>query len=1055
MRQREFDYAVIVALHEEAAYFAGVVKCGSPEDLDGLTRWTIVDERWKPFGRGVLVSSGAMGHEPAKAAVTAAISRLGVASIVNVGIAGRVASDLAIGDVVIPLMTFDVTEGGKVAGSQDQPDFQHAARERAFRGSALRHSGSLFAANSPALDKINDRMRQRFPRSAFLSPKGLKVVQRPIGCVPLVGAHDGFRTSLARVNRNIAAMEMESAGIVAAAEAEGVETIAVRGISDGADFDKRRLEADSKDENRRFAMEAAIFALEAVLKEQAAVTIAPGSLIEILRRGDARDADWTALLAHYEIVFGHLLQFDRRLVSNPVATLAQKLATDACEGPQVLLGGKGVGKTTFLQLLHKSLGWDATGQNDIAVLLRISALESWQNGVLDEVHTNERVDDAKKALREAITANAGQSYVLIDGLNLTGAHRVGIVTAIMKSIADLPRVRLLISAETALDLEELYQKIPLKFQQAHILEPLDVRNDSLEAMVKAFAQVKNASSAEAVLDDIRARDVRFVDLFVLSRFLDHFQGYLYKGHKTLAERYSLLCASELSPAGQALDEGANERLSRVAKIAFEILISKTKKFRDIQDEGAAKLVSSHASVTNYLVARHLIDVIRADRASRARKAPSKLNFVFPNDVNSYTKQIMRADPEVESLIVDFILRRQEQLGPLARSHCAYLAGRVSRNRARDMIRLLREMQESLPGDGTADRGERLLNRSIFISLGLLGDETAAETYVDVLLSDPEEAEFNRGFHLEYYGDARFDSEGMFSRDDGSLSCNRTFTSLLQHINEAAPKAPPLIDLLTLLSLVQARLQRGNLSPRLRSKTVELLNNGHLEACGPLPDKVRGYIGRMREDLAQERFDLSSVLQDWVTLPLVVRSGWIDRKARASGDQAAYWQGRRLESIAEHKLSTLGLVQTFLSRQPLGAERYDKAKILEMILIHDLAEARVGDRMPGRTDPELEQEVLWQYGAFATYPGVGDLWRIPELFSEFTKGGSLDARIAQDFDRLQFLLQSRLYGEGMTPAQRDECEKTRNRITTSTVRGILETLTNFPVLPRFAVPASPV
>lgn len=112
-------------------------------------------------------------------------------------------------------------------------------------------------------------------------------------------------------------------------------------------------------------------------------------------------------------------------------------------------------------------------------------------------------------------------------------------------------------------------------------------------------------------------------------------------------------------------------------------------------------------------------------------------------------------------------------------------------------------------------------------------------------------------------------------------------------------------------------------------------------------------------------------------------------------------------------------------------------------------------MPGRTDPELEQEVLWQYGAFATYPGLGDLWRILELFSEFTKGATLDARIAQDFDRLQFLLQSRLYSQGMTSAQRDECEKTRNKITTATVRGILETLTNFPVLPRFAIPASPV
>ena len=60
-------------------------------------------------------------------------------------------------------------------------------------------------------------------------------------------------------------MEMESGGILEAVAGRHVQAVCIRGISDGADFNKRALEQGLKDENRRFALEAALAVLEATL----------------------------------------------------------------------------------------------------------------------------------------------------------------------------------------------------------------------------------------------------------------------------------------------------------------------------------------------------------------------------------------------------------------------------------------------------------------------------------------------------------------------------------------------------------------------------------------------------------------------------------------------------------------------------------------------------------------------------------------------------------------------------------------------------------------------
>ena len=155
----------------------------------------------------------------------------------------------------------------------------------------------------------------------------------------------------------------------------------------------------------------------------------------------------------------------------------------------------------------------------------------------------------------------------------------------------------------------------------------------------------------------------------------------------------------------------------------------------------------------------------------------------------------------------------------------------------------------------------------------------------------------------------------------------------------------------------------------------------------------------------------------------------------------YWRGKRIESVAEHTFNAMALVQAFLVNHPEGTERYNKIKILEMLQIHDLAEAWVGDLL--QADPRAERDILWRYGAFATYRGAGDLWRIPELFEEFAQGQTIEAKIAQDIDRLQFMLQARLYRGGMSDEERQMCERTSAKLVTETVNRIRVLLEDFP------------
>jgi len=256
-----YDYVVIVALDEEAGYFSKVVECGRPFALQNLTVWNIeIDTGLRSSRRACLV--GRDGPRQSEKVCWASDFEVPPKIVANLGIAGRVDEDLLIGDVVVPGVCFDLTAGGKIGGTADEVEFFHAPEQRLVEGDLVKIAHTHLKINSRHIDYINERLKGRF--SADLFPeRGIRVIARPIACVANVGANDRFRASVRTVHRAIAAMDMESAGILEATSLERVPTICVRGISDGADFNKKALELGFKDENRRLALEAALAVLEA------------------------------------------------------------------------------------------------------------------------------------------------------------------------------------------------------------------------------------------------------------------------------------------------------------------------------------------------------------------------------------------------------------------------------------------------------------------------------------------------------------------------------------------------------------------------------------------------------------------------------------------------------------------------------------------------------------------------------------------------------------------------------------------------------------------------
>ena len=134
--------------------------------------------------------------------------------------------------------------------------------------------------------------------------------------------------------------------------------------------------------------------------------------------------------------------------------------------------------------------------------------------------------------------------------------------------------------------------------------------------------------------------------------------------------------------------------------------------------------------------------------------------------------------------------------------------------------------------------------------------------------------------------------------------------------------------------------------------------------------------------------MKKLLQEALLLKELDRSGW----KRVGID--------RPESVAAH---TWGMCWLILVLAP---EDIDHQKAFELAIIHDLAEARVGDITPydgvSRSD-KMRREANAIQDMLKGRPDLLALW------NEYTEGTSPEARFVHDVDKLDMALQAIRYG----------------------------------------------
>ena len=122
-----------------------------------------------------------------------------------------------------------------------------------------------------------------------------------------------------------------------------------------------------------------------------------------------------------------------------------------------------------------------------------------------------------------------------------------------------------------------------------------------------------------------------------------------------------------------------------------------------------------------------------------------------------------------------------------------------------------------------------------------------------------------------------------------------------------------------------------------------------------------------------------------------RSGWLDFKVENP------------ESVADHTFGMALLVMIFAQR--LG---YDLEKCMTMALVHDLAEAVVGDITPRQginSQEKLDMEVA---ALGKILEGQHDKERLIALWREVVHGSTPEGRLVKDLDKLEMALQAYHY-----------------------------------------------
>lgn len=1016
-----FDVATIVALKEEFAPFSDFVRvtldklprrndepqCYSYQlnDLDGVPR------------RGLVTFIGEMGEVDAALHTQSLLNIYEFDLLTVVGIAGMVSDDARLGNVVYATDAEAYAKSGKwaehpefggrgfptterIVGLLDNLSFTHTSITNAWRADVMERRQQLLGDEGIAVLTDN----------GLLPSEGSELlVKGPVATGPWVGASRSFKEFLKGRNRKYAAMEMETAAILSTAQKryQGMATLVLRAISDPADERKSVIDSIQGGVVRRWSIQNAYSLLRIVLthlsifqKQNTPEVSQSTSVIATLHEASLRHLPGFAqtempeelLQLYIPLITSANLPLDATTISEHVRSSRNSIALRV-DGPQ------GAGRSGFLALLYWHFWRELLAHRSKAIPIFVDVAKyddardgqlPWKGAANLRLNRDFPIFDGPPQRDEFI--------LIIDGISDDVPEREELEIRLLVQVFGVS-VRRLVGVSRRASSQLMMPAHVTDADYAVTFAPIEVQSDASLAFAERFVELTRLGGSAVTLVE-RAKTLDIDDFDCFTAFL---VARTAPTIPTAAAAYKAWLRNLLSS-----DYGTG------AEMAFRWEFERDSvEWDEIRTSKVWPFLNTHSSVRGFLVAEHVVAHLTTRTSKRARA--HVLGHIYPFTVNRFCKDLINTSRDLQQAAFKTIQNEFGSWSAAAKTLGAYFAGRLD---DRDLIvsarKFLRSQFDRLRPELNLDSAENLmLTRTLLISLIRLGDERAVDEYIDAMLTNRRLDELNRGFHLQYYHDVDYDPRNPGEHHDPLSGFPRTLKRLRERIlRTSLGKQRGVIDVevYTLASLAH-----------------------HRHAARRLPDDVRIDVERTLTRAIEKNIIRSSLLRDFVDFVVralrdvtytdiggfaslyrvkqLVRSGWRERNCR------------QVETVGAHTFGAYLMGLVLLPEKIADEPAYDKWRVLNMLLIHDLAEAFVGDLLPDKKTDQKKQEELRAFAQMrmlSTHAEFGDLFSAFELFKEYESRRTVNAMTAHDVDRLDIILQLLLHlRDGVSVDRADE------------------------------------
>ncbi|MBO5736999.1 MAG: HD domain-containing protein, partial [Clostridia bacterium] len=494
-----------------------------------------------------------------------------------------------------------------------------------------------------------------------------------------------------------------------------------------------------------------------------------------------------------------------------------------------------------------------------------------------------------------------------------------------------------------------------------------------------------------------------VDIFLVRLIAKEMMSMYCQDEIRLTDVYEKLALSEMY--------GDTEQLKVVSEELFDYVFEQSYVLNSAEYNAAMwSLPHKHNTYLEFLIAYYVIYRIENYKQYNEQRFFATM---LTDVANRFMVSFLKDNYTLQETMLEFISSNYEVFNVQQKSNALYWLGRITyKNLANEAITMLTKeftKYKALVKTNNKNSQENCNNHFLFRSIctGLLfqGQANMMDEYLCIVVTNDIANALNRGATIEYYGDNYqmvahdayyFDTDLSTGEQAIKILCGRIESALYGRTGKFIEA-----NLVTLLTLLQARIQnvksvlRFNIKPYV-FKALEYLKEYQSRPQNVVSSKLLYYFKSVEEDLnlyiENGAFDIGPMIYNrYRALKQVKRHQWVEADIEDP------------ESVSEHTFSAWMLAMFFLPEEH-HSDGYNKKEILDMLLVHDMAEAALGDQKTSlaedQKDLKEQSDVLKKLFLKGTYPYIANLTHYYNVWTGYYNGVNTNARTARDINLLQ-------------------------------------------------------